>query len=313
MFGCEVYAISEPGALVPPTADEDPYLPSARIRVLDRERTVHLRTYGDADDPPLFIMHGGPGGDFRLLLPLKALSDRYFVVMWDQRGGGLSERVPKRELAPAGFVEELAVLKEVYAPERKISIIAHSFGASIAIWFAATHPSLVKQLVAIEPGMLTSEGRENYEGGVPGLLEPAAHAFLWSNEYLSPLDHEQADYKLMIGLRAAQRNFYCDGEEPEEEPIWRFGAYSLGVVPPKVDELGDRFSFADGIGDFPEEILLIAGTCGAAGAAQQRQYNLGEFERVRFETIERAGHISLFTRYSTPLLSLIRSYLDEYD
>lgn len=101
----ELLEIEEPGALVPPTSDEDLQLPQITINVAGQESSIHLQTFGDPLSPPLFILHGGPGADFRLLLPLKKLTDNYYVVMWDSRGAGLSERVTKDELTIDSFDE----------------------------------------------------------------------------------------------------------------------------------------------------------------------------------------------------------------
>src|SRR5688572_3534105 len=81
--------------LVPGTVEDDATLPSF---TLGDGRLVHLRTFGAAEDPVVIVLHGGPGGDHRDYLHLEAFSDAFFVVLWDQRGTGLSERVPDTEL-----------------------------------------------------------------------------------------------------------------------------------------------------------------------------------------------------------------------
>src|SRR5262245_2552071 len=82
-------------ALVPPTADEDPQLPRERIELGGHDVWLHLETHGDPSRPIVFVLPGGPGGDFRQQRSLQALSDEYFVVLWDQHGCGLSQRVSR--------------------------------------------------------------------------------------------------------------------------------------------------------------------------------------------------------------------------
>src|SRR5262245_39567974 len=73
--------------LVPKTVDEDPSLPSLEIS----GTRLHLETFGTPGNPVVIVLHGGPGADYRSLLPLSALADDgFFVVFWDQRGTGLS-------------------------------------------------------------------------------------------------------------------------------------------------------------------------------------------------------------------------------
>ncbi len=128
---CELYNIDDPGALVPPTSDQDPQLPQITIDVAGYERSIHLQTFGVPANPPVFVLHGGPGADFRMLLPLKALADSFFVVMWDSRGAGLSERVSKEELTIDSFNEELAEVKAAFSPDEKATFIGHSFGGNV--------------------------------------------------------------------------------------------------------------------------------------------------------------------------------------
>lgn len=130
LVGCNIHHLETPGSIVPPTANQDPWLPQLSIRVAGKMRTIHLQTFGDSTNPAAFVLPGGPGEDFRLLLPLQALSDRYFVVMWDQRGAGLSERAPKEELYLESFTEEIAQVRAALAPNESITLIGHSYGGN---------------------------------------------------------------------------------------------------------------------------------------------------------------------------------------
>lgn len=50
---------------------------------------LYTEQYGDRPDV-VIVMHGGPVGDSRYLQSLSALSDEYRVVLYDQRGTGIS-------------------------------------------------------------------------------------------------------------------------------------------------------------------------------------------------------------------------------
>lgn len=84
---------SKPGLLVPRTVDQDASLPQLSIN----GTTLHLETFGDPDDPMIVLLHGGPGGDYRSMLKCMEFADHgYFVIFYDQRGSGLSQRHPKK-------------------------------------------------------------------------------------------------------------------------------------------------------------------------------------------------------------------------
>ncbi len=85
---------THPGDEVLATVADDPDLPRVEVNGY----TFHAETHSDATHPVIIVLRGGPGGDYRSLLALTDLADRYRVVFFDQRSAGLSTRVPAEEL-----------------------------------------------------------------------------------------------------------------------------------------------------------------------------------------------------------------------
>lgn len=307
LAGVACSSTSELGALVPPTADRDPALPRVAVAVGGHERWLHLDTAGDPNHPALFFLPGGPGGDFRIFAPLRALSDDYFLVLWDQHGGGLSERVSSSdELDLDGFDEEIAAVQELFAPAQRVGIIGHSFGADLALRYAARHPAAVRQLVLVEPGGFTSEAREHRPGGFVSL--GVFESFFWDNEVLTSQNHEQADYRLLGALRQGTQGYYCSGQAAQEFPIWRFGAYAFEMLPRAQGDL----DYSRGFDASAAPVLLLAGSCGELGASYQRDFNLPVLPGADFVSIEGAGHISLFLGFAPQTVAAIRGFLDAH-
>ncbi len=108
------------------------------------EVKIHYEQLGQGDRNVL-LLHGW-GCSTKHFEPIaRELSKNYHVTMIDFPAHGLSERPPKPWGVPefaemtAELIEELQI-----AP---VDIIAHSFGARVAIYLAATRPELVKRLV----------------------------------------------------------------------------------------------------------------------------------------------------------------------
>lgn len=308
--GFDLMSPDAKGALVPPTADEDPLLPQLLVTVAGHDRQLHLRTFGDPGDPVALVLPGGPGADFRLLLPLRALADRYRVVMWDPRGAGLSERVTEEELGLDSFGDEIRAVQDAVAGGRPVTLIGHSLGGGVILRYTAANPEAVEQLVLIEPGPLTPEGARSYEGG--GVSFGHGQDFFWQNEILSSSDHETADYKAVSLLPEALRSFTCSGEPPDEYPMWRFGAYQYHIVLQRLCDRSDHLQWADGIDAFDGEVLVIAGTCGAASADFQEEHNLEALPGSELVTVPGAGHLSLFTSHASETLGVLRDHLSAY-
>lgn len=66
---------------VPKTISDDSGIPHVTINGV----VFHAQTFGDPKNPVVLVVHGGPGWDYRSLLPLKALADEFYVVFYDQR------------------------------------------------------------------------------------------------------------------------------------------------------------------------------------------------------------------------------------
>lgn len=315
LVGC--LATTDPGALVPPTADRDPSLPQIELRIAGHTRAVHLETYGDPVNPPLLVLHGSIS-DFRALRPLRVLADRYFVVFWDQRGNGLSERITADEYTFDSVVEEIDAIRARFAGDRRVTLIGHSFGAMYASLYTSRRPDRVQQLVLIEPGGLN--GRiftETYSTIIDiDLLSPELSETYWQNEVLSPSDHESMDYKALLLLEnSSQTHYFCDKEHPPHYPVWRPGAfveYMRGVRMGAGLSGGTfEFDFATGLTAFPREVLLIGSSCSALGADFQTKHHLPLFGNARVVRIENAGHRVHVEQFDA-LLTALQGYLTEY-
>jgi proline iminopeptidase len=296
--------IEESGAIVPPTANEDPALPQLTISVRGHNRKLHLQTFGNAGNPPLFVLPGGPGADFRLMLPLKALADSFFVVMWDPRGAGLSERVPKEELSFDSFMEEIAAVKNQLSPNKRVSLVGHSFGALFMTRYASEHPKDVDKLVLIEPGWINHSKGTRDKGG--GITFSDGQDFFWSNELLTSSDHAAADYKAINILPLAYRSYTCDNKAVINEPMWRFGAYHYHILTKNDRQLPHDYNWAKGIENFSGRITVITGTCGSNAETYQRENNMADLPGASLQVINGAGHISLFVEYAQPLVRQVR-------
>lgn len=83
---------------------------------------------------------------FTLANPVAAHAD---VVLYDLRGHGRSAR-PATGYTVADLVADLAALLDVLAIDRPVHLVGNSFGGTIALAFAAAHPTRVASLVLID-------------------------------------------------------------------------------------------------------------------------------------------------------------------
>ncbi|MDE0528435.1 MAG: alpha/beta hydrolase [Truepera sp.] len=110
---------------------------------------LYVEQVGPEDGPVIFYLHGGPGYNshsFRDLIGEDL--DRYRMIYADQRGSG-------RSYASADFtINDLADDIQTTLDTLEIesaSLLAHGFGAQIAIRAAGTFPTRISGLILVSP------------------------------------------------------------------------------------------------------------------------------------------------------------------
>jgi len=309
MNGC----LMEPtdiGALVPPTVDQKPDLPALAIEVAGHQRLVHYQTFGDPENPALLIMHGSLS-DICAYLPLQELQDKYFVVFWDQRGNGLSERVTEQELSYEAMVEEIHALKNHFSPDRPVTLMGHSWSADFVAMYLAEHPEAVDQAILMEPFGLKSDFMEAVS--VPMNLTSKGYLdMMYSSKYMTPKDHETLDYQMLSVLRSGVRSYFCDKDHLPPWPVCRVGGFAL-IIWEKNLLNGAKYDydFTRGLSAFSGEVLLVGSSCSPIGYAFQEEYHRPLFQHAQVLNIENSGHRIVTEQYEA-LVNGLHNFLHQY-
>jgi len=110
----------------------------------------------NTNQPPLVIIHGGPGIPHQYLSNLSELNQNRTVIFYDQLGCGKSAMKTSDQslwVLPR-FITELEDL--IKALSQKLSIqrfdlLGHSWGGSLAIEYALAHPEKIRKLILASP------------------------------------------------------------------------------------------------------------------------------------------------------------------
>lgn len=298
---------------VPQTTAFDPTLP----RTVIDGYAFHTRTFGDAERPPVVVVHGGPGGDLQYLLSLAALKDEYFVVLYDQRGTGLSPREDPEGHSIDRFLADLDAIVLAHAGARPVRMIGHSWGAMLAAAYAVRHRQRVTHLVLAEPGMLDPEGAAAFVselkrnqsimqiiGAVPVFISAI---FVGSED-----GHERSDYAMTHLLGAGSGPPYqCAGDALPPESFRRAGYQSFDrMLAPILEDPGNfQYRLADGLANFSGRTLWLSSECSFIGYEYQerrhRQYFSPNSEHVR---LRGTGH-NMFTIRPETAVATVREFL----
>jgi pimeloyl-ACP methyl ester carboxylesterase len=116
---------------------------------------LRVRSYGSAGSLVL-VLHGGPGAPGYLAPLARGLADRFRVREPFQRWSG------GEPLTVARHVEDLREVVASCAPERP-ALVGHSWGAMLALAFAAEHPDLAGPIVLVGCGTFDAAARERMQ------------------------------------------------------------------------------------------------------------------------------------------------------
>lgn len=296
---------------LPTTAEEDPSVP----RVTINGNVFHAEAFGDPDNPVVVVIHGGPGWDYRSLLPLKALSDEFYVVFYDQRSTGLSPRVAPEGLTLESTLSDLDSIAEHYAMGRKVRLVGHSWGAMLAAAYLGRHPEKVSSAVLAEPGFLTTELMKESKASFgpkleAGFLYRAGRAWFESLHIEGDSD-ARLDY--IIGQVAPYANpeFFCGGDVPEAAKLhWRPGSAAMqAIMRSAMDKDGViQIDLTKGVERFTGPVLFLAGECnrlvGEAHQAKQAKF----FKDVELLVIKGSGHL-MFGEKPAETTEIVREHL----
>src|SRR5579884_1602728 len=135
-------------------------MPKVKVNGID----LHYIALGHG--PDVILIHGFLGNLAVWHLQIAPqLRKHYRITTYDLRGHGYSDVTPSG-YTPAQMVSDLSGLLDTLGI-KKATLVGHSFGADIAMYFAYKNPQRVQKLVAIEPGLaaLVDERKDpNWEG-----------------------------------------------------------------------------------------------------------------------------------------------------
>ncbi len=302
---------AEAALRVPATLDQDASIP----RLALNGYTYHSESFGAADKPVLMVLHGGPGADYRYLLNLKALADEYHVVFYDQRGTGLSPRVPADQITLQTFVDDLDALVTHFGKGRPVHLLGHSWGAMLASAYTGAHPGKVNRLILAEPGFLDASTADVFNrGGMPPLRVIWGFGMAWLGKWFVRTGDDayaRNDWFLLQVMPLMQgKDALCEGRVPPME-AWRFGSPNFeATIGRMMDDpaFTKQLDFRKNVDQFQGATLFMAGACNKSGGELQQRKLMQHFAHARISVIPDAGHF-MFNDQPQRSVAVVRDFL----
>ena len=110
---------------------------------------LHYVDWGNADAPPLLLVHGGRDHCRNWDWVAEALREDWHIIAPDLRGHGDSQWMIGGSYGLSDYVYDIAQLLH-QTKHQPITIIGHSLGGAISLQYTALYPETVSKLVVIE-------------------------------------------------------------------------------------------------------------------------------------------------------------------
>jgi len=178
---------------------------------------MHWQEYGNPQGEPVIFIHGGPGGEVSAKYARFFNPERYRVILYDQRGCGLSKphiaQDMKAALADndtAHLVQDIEILRDHLGITGKAHIFGGSWGSTLAMAYAQAHPEHVQDLIL--RGIFLSDANDLgyfYQGNASDLsrmdMAGAYRAYTHDGEYTIPA--QLHDDKMAAAYAKAWNNY----------------------------------------------------------------------------------------------------------
>ncbi len=143
---------------------------------------LYVEQCGRRDGTPVVVLHGGPGGGCSPSMRRYFDPETYRIILFDQRGCGRSRPHASVDANTTWhLVADIEAIRDALGLERFI-IFGGSWGATLALVYAITHPQRVAHLILRGVFLMTrSELDWFYAGGAAGFYPD-----LWAR-FLAPI------------------------------------------------------------------------------------------------------------------------------
>ncbi len=213
---------------------------TGRLKVSDLHE-IYFEEVGNPKGPAVVFLHGGPGGGISATYRQFFDPKFYRIILFDQRGSGLSTpHAELKENTTWDLVSDIEKLREKLSIEKWI-VFGGSWGSTLALVYAETHPEKVKALVL--RGIFLCRPQEIkwfYQEGASRIFPDA-----WEH-YLKPIpESERSDFVAAYYKRLTSSDTKVRLEAAKAWSIWEA---STSKLIPDLDLIekfgGDEFALA---------------------------------------------------------------------
>lgn len=134
--------------------------------------SIYVEQCGNPEGIPVVVLHGGPGGGCSPAMRRYFDPDLYRIILFDQRGCGRSRpHASVMNNTTWHLVADIELIRKTFQIDRWI-VFGGSWGATLSLVYAQTHPEYTAALVLRGVFLMTQPELEWFYGGGAGRFWP---------------------------------------------------------------------------------------------------------------------------------------------
>jgi proline iminopeptidase len=187
----------------------DPF--DQRMLAVGDGHEIYVEQCGNPEGVPVIVLHGGPGGGCSPSMRRYFDPSVYRVVLFDQRGCGRSRpHASVTDNTTWHLVADIELIREALGIGQAV-VFGGSWGATLSLIYAQTHPEAVRNLVLRGVFLMTQAELDWFYGGGAGKFWPE----VWER-FTAPIPEEEHG-----DLIAAYHRRLFSGDLPVEQKFGR--------------------------------------------------------------------------------------------
>jgi proline iminopeptidase len=261
---------------------------------------------------PIIILHGGPGLDHRMYGDyLDALTDRYRLILVDQRAQGRSGRPPGDTWTLAQHAKDVSLLASAL-DLNQYAVLGHSYGAFVTLQHAVDFPegaalSIVSSGVPGSRFLMSHVEHELANFEPEELRQQVTDS--WARE-----QHVQTEDEV-AALLSEQLPFQFfnprDPRIPEYEGRTGGAVYSPDVLRKFSNEAYGAIEVEDRLSDITQPVLVLAGRHDRTCSVDAAEYMAAGIPNATLIVFEKSAHMT-FVEENGLYMATLRGFLNRH-
>jgi pimeloyl-ACP methyl ester carboxylesterase len=266
--------------------------------------TLYVERYGPAEAPALVLTHGAGANRTSWYYAIRALRERFQVLVWDMPGLGHSDKPGHGDYSLERHAGDLAAVLEATATRGPVLLVGHSMGGMIILTFCRL---FAERLGAMVAGLVligsthTNPARTSTASGFlhaiqRPILEPLLHLTAW----LAPVVSLMSWLSYVNGTsHIAAMIFGFAGSESrgQLDRAALYNARAWPAVQARETLAMLRYDATSTLNAIPVPVLCLTGHLDRLVVPDTSRYMAGRIPRGQVEVLRPAGHMSIFERH----------------